>query len=317
MTVETFDLSSYLSAHEKASDRLRNRYGVLILVCGTLALFILRIHSFDSFPSELEYIDSQTESLNTTSGELKAYEYLRERTPEKAFGEVIQEQRSAYSADLAATFCAVVDRRGSDSRPQEVKSRLEDESLSSEEARQRISARKKELLVLGTGFHIPIINEVVEAEHVPLIASLLVTLVAVVVAVTAAQWLSSLRIVCIEARSAGVSRKAQHLLSAQSGIFSGASEAKSRYAARLAVWLVHLIPMVLLLLLYYRHSYIFFSGKAQLARQLSVTFLSLYVSIAAVFALALFIAARSRALAENAVRALGADTVQAGTDPQT
>ena len=120
MTADTFDLSSYLSAHEKASERLRNRYGVLLVVCSALALFLVRIHSFESFPSELEYIDTQTESLNTTAGEIKAMEGLRERSREKALGEIIGELQSQYRGDLAATYCAVVDRGGSDSCPKEV-----------------------------------------------------------------------------------------------------------------------------------------------------------------------------------------------------
>jgi hypothetical protein len=252
---EPFDLPTYTQAVTRSFDIARTCYNVLVLTCGLMFLFLVRAPAFRGTGSSLEYVNERKAAYERLEGEAQGLIELQQSDP-TARG-AIAEVRRDQSRILADMYCAVTTP---DSREcvNLTTQRLAKRNLDPDDVRKVIEDRQKEMMVVGTGFRVPLLNEVIEPTHVPLISTIVVCLTMLVLRAATANWLSSVQWYLAEARRAARLRSAYHLtaMSALSIPAPGGQRGSEWLWITFVVGL-HFVPATLIGTMIWRHRYIF------------------------------------------------------------
>lgn len=259
-SAEPFDLPTYTQAVTRAFDIARTTYNVLVLMCGLMFLFLVRAPAFRGTPSSLDYLAERKAAFNMLEGEAQGLIELQKSDP--AARGAIAEVRREQSKILADMYCAVTAPSSAEC-VNATAQKLIKRNLDPDEVRRAIESRQKELMVVGTGFRVPLLNEVIEPAHVPLISTIVVCLTMLVLRAATANWLSSVQWYLAEARRAARLRSAYHLaaMSALSIPAPGGQRAAEWVWIAFVVGL-HFIPAALVGVLIWRHRYIFQADPA-------------------------------------------------------
>jgi hypothetical protein len=263
-----FELSAYLAANTLAFDAVRRSYSILFVMCGLLLLFLVRVAPVRNLPSLLEYIDRGKSELNSVNGELKALGDYMEQIHEPALGENLNELQSKKRQIIADLYCTVTgeaDASGECSTPTAENLRLK--ALDEATVLKVIDGRRNELLAIGTGFKVPLLDAVIEPQYVPLMSTVLLVVLLTSLRATVRNWCATLSLSLHDARSAGCLKLTRRLIQLNSLFATKGSGGKLReLTRRAAIVMAHMTPLALNGTLLWRHRYVFsdLAGKTSI-----------------------------------------------------
>lgn len=264
----TFDLSAYVGAATRAFDVARTSYYLVLVTCGLVFLFLIGVYPYKSFPSELDYLNAQKSELDTLNGEQRALTSLQERTGEGALEEPIQEYEHEKRQLLADLHCTLTE--GDDDCSEATVAELETDALTEEEIIAVADRRRSQLQAIGTGFRVPVLDQVIAPTFVPLVCSILLAVMLVILRMTVRNWRGSLELLLPDARSAGVLPSAYRLVAINSlSARAVSTSAMLRRTHDSIVVALHLVPALLVVILLLRHRHVFQFGPSW-NRQISV-----------------------------------------------
>lgn len=263
-----FELSAYLAANTLAFDAVRRNYSILFVMCGLLLLFLVCVEPVRNLPSLLAYIDNEKSRINSIKGEIKGLAEYMDKINEGALLENLNELESEKREIIANVYCKVTgeaDASGECSTPTAELLRLE--TLDEATVLKVIDGRRNELLAIGTGFRVPLLDAVIEPQYVPLISTVLFVVMLTSLRAAVRNWCATLSLSLQDARSAGCLKLTQRLLQLNSLFATQGAGGKLReLTRRAAVVMAHMTPLALNAALLWRHRYVFsdLAGKTSI-----------------------------------------------------
>jgi hypothetical protein len=256
---ERFDAGAHLGFTVRAAESVRRMQFLLMITCGLVLLFVLRLAPVKGHATELDYLTTVKSEIDELNGEQHAYKELMERDNEGAYAEPANDLELDKRAKLADLYCTV--KAGEEGCQERTISDLEDERLDQDAILRVFRDRLKELQARGTGLRVPLLEEVIEVELVPPVFTALIIALLCALNVAEANLTGMMRLYLEEADAAGASEMATRLLMMSmpgAGLLTPDRRLTTRL--RIAILALHAIPVAVIVALLWRHRYLFYDS---------------------------------------------------------